>query len=717
MKNCTLKNLLLIIFFILPFVCVGQVENNNQSAIDSLKQVVEESTVDSTVIKSLRTWANLIRVSYPDSAQVLNERVINLCDDIISNKEVKTSDLEYYKKSKANCLYNIGDINFDRSNFSLALEQTKEALGIFKEINDLSGQFRAESGIASYYVSTGSYPEALELYEKANKYYQGADKKNELAATLHGIGLVYDYQGNYAKAINYYIKSLKLHEETENQRGAAVALNNIASLYFEQEDFGKALEFHTKSLKIREQLGNKNYIGQSLNNIGLIHEFQEDYEKALEYYGQALEMNKAAKNLSGTSYSYTNFGIINHLQKNYTEAISYHFQSLEIRQQIGDRSGAASSMNDLATVYKDLNNCRQSINYSTSALEIAREIGNLELTEGILKSLYGCYKKLGQNGKALQMYEEHIVMKDSLENKANQREVIKQELTYSYEKEALADSLEFVKEQELIQSELKTKKQQSYFLISSLALALLFGGFIYNRFKVTEKQKNIIANQKALVETEREKSESLLLNILPADTAKELKERGSVEAKSYSEASILFTDFIGFSNIAEQLSPKELLAELNYCFSAFDQIIVDHRMEKIKTIGDAYMAACGVPVPNENHAIICVNAAFKLNQFMASYVAKRQAEGKPFFACRIGVNSGPLVAGVVGTQKFQYDLWGDSVNIASRMESKGESGKVNISETTYNLIKSHPEFKFQDRGVIQVKGDRELRMFFVSKEA
>ena len=195
---------------------------------------------------------------------------------------------------------------------------------------------------------------------------------------------------------------------------------------------------------------------------------------------------------------------------------------------------------------------------------------------------------------------------------------------------------------------------------------------------------------RAEIQRERDVSESLLLNILPEEVAAELKEKGAAEARLLENVTVLFTDFKDFTRMAERLSPQELVHDINQCFSAFDRICEKHGIEKIKTIGDAYMAAGGLPVPNLTHARDVVAAALKMRDFIAEEKARRMTAGRPYFEIRIGVHTGPVVAGIVGVKKFQYDIWGDTVNTASRMESSGEAGRVNISETTYALVKIEP---------------------------
>ena len=232
-------------------------------------------------------------------------------------------------------------------------------------------------------------------------------------------------------------------------------------------------------------------------------------------------------------------------------------------------------------------------------------------------------------------------------------------------------------------------------------MLLIFSGVFF-------VQRNKIKKGKKL-------SDELLLNILPHSIAEELKSKGNAESKLIDEVTVLFTDFKGFTQLSEQFTPQELVAEINECFSAFDQIMIKHNVEKIKTIGDSYMAAGGLPSSNNTHAEDVIRAALEIQQFMADYKIAREKAGKLFFEIRIGIHSGPVVAGIVGIKKFAYDIWGDTVNTASRMESSGEVGKVNVSESTYNLTQDL--FSYTYRGQIAAKGKGEISMYFVEDKA
>lgn len=231
--------------------------------------------------------------------------------------------------------------------------------------------------------------------------------------------------------------------------------------------------------------------------------------------------------------------------------------------------------------------------------------------------------------------------------------------------------------------------------------------------QVQERTREL-SEKNQLLQGEIERSEHLLLNILPYQTAQELKQSGKAEARFFEEVTVMFTDFRGFTKIAEQLTPAELVEEIDICFKQFDQIIGKYGIEKIKTIGDSYMAAAGLPSPNPTHAKEMVLAAMEISKYMQQHKAERLAKGRPVFEVRIGIHTGPVVAGIVGSKKFAYDIWGDAVNLASRMENACETGCINISGSTYNLIKH--EFNCSFRGEIEAKNKGLVPMYYVENK-
>ncbi|MCW7495077.1 adenylate/guanylate cyclase domain-containing protein [Leptospira levettii] len=221
------------------------------------------------------------------------------------------------------------------------------------------------------------------------------------------------------------------------------------------------------------------------------------------------------------------------------------------------------------------------------------------------------------------------------------------------------------------------------------------------------------ANLRRDLEKEREKTIHFIRNILPGDLADELIERGEVVPMEYESVSILFTDFKNFTKAAESLSPEDLIEQLDGCFSQFDDIAVRHNFEKLKTIGDSYMAAGGIPQGNFTHPVDACLFAMEIKSFMTQIRSFKQMLGQDFWEIRIGIHTGPVVAGVVGKSKFAYDVWGDAVNTASRMESSGDAGEINLSETTYDKVKRF--FECEYRGKVKAKNKGEMGMYFLKR--
>jgi class 3 adenylate cyclase len=238
-----------------------------------------------------------------------------------------------------------------------------------------------------------------------------------------------------------------------------------------------------------------------------------------------------------------------------------------------------------------------------------------------------------------------------------------------------------------------------------------FNSIFFLVLREYRRRVNLILTELRL-KKEQERSESLLLNILPRDIAEELKNSGRAEAREYGQATVLFSDFVGFTRIAEKLSPRELIDELDKCFGYFDQVTEKYRLEKLKTIGDSFMCAGGIPRANRTHAIDCCLAALEIQAFMNQMKEIKHQQGLDYWELRLGMNSGPLVAGVVGHKKFAYDVWGDTVNTASRLESSGLPGKINISLTTYEAIKHL--FDCEHRGQVEAKNKGGIDMYFLN---
>lgn len=257
---------------------------------------------------------------------------------------------------------------------------------------------------------------------------------------------------------------------------------------------------------------------------------------------------------------------------------------------------------------------------------------------------------------------------------------------------------------ELLALKTMNKGGQDYLVKSNLDRTLFIRSILYGI------ERHQLRRQ---LDVEKEKTDALLRNILPISVAEELKAEGKTEAKHHKEVGVMFIDFTGFTKISANLEPSELVNELHSCFSQFDMISEKYGIEKIKTIGDAYMCASGIPNFTKNHCENLLKAAFEMAAFTEERFREKTNSGIPYWQAKIGIHIGPAIAGVVGSRKFSYDIWGDTVNMASRMESNGSPGKINISEEVYQNLKANTTYHFEDRGKIEVKGKGEVSMYFV----
>lgn len=253
------------------------------------------------------------------------------------------------------------------------------------------------------------------------------------------------------------------------------------------------------------------------------------------------------------------------------------------------------------------------------------------------------------------------------------------------------------------------KRENRTILLLSALLGLILAVVYYFRQRANRRTRGEMAEKNAMIEEKRRRSEQLLLNILPPAVAAELTVRNKVAARRYEHATVMFIDFVGFTKIAEVLQPEELIAELDYCFSRFDDLIGRNRIEKIKTVGDAYICASGLSDRNERPTDM-IKVALQIQDFLKKLREKRAAEGKPSFEARIGIHFGPVVAGIVGTKKFAYDIWGDTVNTAARLEEACDPGRINVSAAARDMALN--EFKWEFRGKISAKNKAEMDMYY-----
>ena len=554
----------------------------------------------------------------------------------------------------------------------------------------------------------GSYDQAIESYMTSLELSQGIGDEKSMGKTLGHIGLVYHDKGDYVHALEYYIRGLTLSRKFGDERAIGNTLNNIGLIHHDQEDYDKASEYYEGSLKSSRKLNDQQGIANSLLNLGIVSQDKGDFDRALDYFDQSIEISREIGEKQIVANGLNNIGSVFKDKQDYHRALDYYLQSLAIKKEIQDRRGIGNTSNNIGKVYQKMGQFDRALSYCEASLEIGEAIGSLEVQREACLCLFKSYKGIPDAAQALVYVEKFMALEDSLNNVGTAKKLQQME----FEKIMIQDSLNEEKEKLLVRIQhdqaLRKKDRQRNILLGLGMLALLLAGGYFSRYRYVKKSRDIISREK-------ERSEELLLNILPAEIAEELKIKGRADARDFDQATILFTDFKGFTHISDKLEAKDLVDEIDFCFQAFDRICEKHNIEKIKTIGDAYMAAGGLPVPDKNAARNVVLGALEMADFIISRKKERQANGHMAFEMRVGIHTGNVVAGIVGIKKFQYDVWGNTVNIASRLETNGVVGKVNISQSTYDLLKDDPIFNFESRGAIKVKGAGEIHMYFVSR--
>lgn len=510
----------------------------------------------------------------------------------------------------------------------------------------------------------------------------------------------------WAQNIDSLKRLVNLSQNTPQQ----VKILNTLSKAHKAKDTRFALRYAEKAAMIAQMINDREGLGDAYANIGQAHAFLADeqndptdgYEKAAGYFRQSFDIydklygegklnrNKMLRFLEGGVITvYRDLADIYYSEKRNYKNASDKYRVLFNR--FGEYSSEIKDENIESTRTKLQNQ------------QLKQEL--LEKRQQALKTELRI-KKFEKEKDSLALLEQ----KRKTEN-AKRKQAL-QALRSKYEKNQ--------KERELAANRLKLSEQaakikQSELLTTSFiigfVLVFVIIGVLFYSYRRQKKVNQIISRQQKEIVQEKERSEILLLNILPRQVADELKESGKASIRQYEMVSVLFTDFKGFTSIAEKITPVELVRELESCFLKFDEIIEKYNIEKIKTIGDAYMAAGGIPTANQTNPLDVILAGLEMQYFMNDLKARKQAIGQPYWELRLGINTGKLIAGVIGKKKFAYDVWGDTVNTASRMESSGEVGKVNISGKTFELVKDF--FECKHRGKVAAKGKGEIDMYFV----
>lgn len=583
-----------------------------------------------------------------------------------------------------------------------------KALYYYIGIDDILDRYGSPSAKATSYNNLGKQYVLLNDYDKALYYFRKAELQCEYVncdqpeVLYANLGIALHNTGKTREGLEYLLRARDIVLKNKDRRAQASLEHLITGVYFSTNDLYNALQHNELAIQAAKETKQIDVLAEAYHTAADLYYGLYDFEKAFDFYKEYL-------------------ALLNQI-------------SFDERAKLNNLVQITRSLKDAESKYK-LMISQQKIKEAELQNRLADQNQKLALeTQRREDDMRQAQKDKELNDSKLRE-QTLLVLRARQELRLKQLDAVQreQQARYSQAQERernnnLADSLIQAKQAQDLEVALRDKSiatltagknlerlRFAYWAggFALIILALLGTSWLYARRagqRLTLQNRKIEA-QRDQIEQERRNSDKLLLNILPEEIADELKKHGEATPKFYPAATVLFTDFIDFTLLSAQLSPEKLIAELDECFLAFDEICEKHHLEKIKTIGDAYMCAGGLPVQNETHPEDAVRAALD----MVDWMERRNQENPNavFRKMRIGVHTGPVIAGVIGKNKFAYDIWGDAVNLAARLEELGAPGRVNISSATREAVKHL--FTTTYRGKKEVYNKGLVDMYFIEK--
>lgn len=523
-----------------------------------------------------------------------------------------------------------------------ALEILQRALVLFQACNAVSGQIATYINLGICYRVLSKHPEAITHQQKAIALAEQHDDKKSIALANNNLGNVYMHMGNYADALTCQLTALRVRRVMDDKVGLSASYRNVGNIYFKQKNYEQALVNYEESYRLSKQQGDQSGIAGSLCNLGVIHELSKRNEEAIACYKEAIAIYEEMKDNHSLSVVLHNIGIVYHITGNNEEADRCMTASLSISEAANQLYFSCYHRCYYAMFLKDVGRLEEALQQIQRAETEYKQVGSKDNLYNVYLTLSEIYEAMQQPAEALNAYKEYHRL---------HAEVLGKEAT-----------------EQLTQLNFQHQSEQKEAV-----------------HKATEK---------------------ILHNILPKTIAEKIKDGEEKIIQRFDSVSVLFADMVGFTVWSQKQSVDEVAETLNRLFNLFDELAIKYSVEKIKTIGDAYMCVSGLPEPCEDHAERMANMA----------LAMLQGVGKDFphgeIRLRIGIHTGEVIAGVLGKNKYAYDLWGDTVNTASRMESHGVGDKIQVSETFKRLLTD--KFIFEKRGEMEIKGKGKMKTWFLS---
>ncbi|MGD1845714.1 MAG: adenylate/guanylate cyclase domain-containing protein [Salibacteraceae bacterium] len=586
------------------------------------------------------------------------------------------------------------------------LHYNRKILKLARESGNDVARIKAHNNLGYYFHTQGQYDKALQEFDWSEKLAQESKADAMLGSILENQAIVLNNKGQQGKAIKKLKQARKIIFSSGTTADQIDYYNLMAGFYYKVEDLYQSELYNDSALAITNQLSPPESRMKAFRMRAQLANSYSDFKAENRYLQQ---YNSLKDSLANAMFQQEQLTLLN--------AQQLERQLGSVKEQLANERQARELALQRALIAEKDKEVERQARLTAEANQ--RDAQKAQLVAEQREELTAALLAQAESDRKLAFQERELLAQQRLQDSiSTQLKLEKQNQQIAEQEALLAQQRAENAEKEVA---LETSRVQRLFGFTILMLILLLvtlGSLFYiRRANRTLKARNEeIRKNRQLIAAEKAKSDQLLLNILPVKIADELKSNGSAAPQHYEHVSILFADIKGFTNIAEKLPADQLVDQLDHHFRKFDEIVERHGLEKIKTIGDAYMCAGGIPEVNGTNAVDAVAAAMEMIAFMEeSKTNGGIANTGHHWDLRIGVHTGPVVAGVVGKNKFAYDIWGDAVNTASRMESSGQPGKVNISENTYQLVKNRFHCGF--RGKIPAKNKGEIAMYFVEREA
>ncbi|MBS1560988.1 MAG: tetratricopeptide repeat protein [Bacteroidetes bacterium] len=584
-----------------------------------------------------------------------------------------------------------------------SLEHYHRALAMYEQQGDLAGVARVLTNLGALCYSIGDYPESLGHCMRALALHEELDDRTGMAVGTANVGQVHESMGDYTATLEYYGRSLTLYAALGNREGAAKVTCSIGNVYNRTGDYPTALEHFRRAFAMHEELGDMRGLARVASSLGASYFETGDYPSALEQYNGALTMFEELGSRAHAATVTCSVGNVFAATGDYSAALEYYHRALALHQELGDRAGQARVTGDMAIVHYRTGDYSTALDNCSVALAMNKELGDRAGVASVIGNMITLLMKLERHDEAAELLERQSAMQmDGPRVRASHHANRALLAEYHADLEAAHHHL---LQALLITEEAGNRAASAEYheLLRDLAQKRNdFAGYIEHNgqfLRLTEEIRGKEATQRmAMMEAERrmegerrerEKERALLYGALPKSVADRMIRGEDVSGDHFDHAAVMFLDIVGFTTHTSSMPPSDVVKLLENIFRTIDVICESHAVVKVKTIGDSYMCFRGDADASTN-ALSVASVALDVMKHAFEW-----PDGAPL-QFRIGMHIGPAMAGVIGTQRLQYDVWGDTVNVASRMESAGEPGRVHVTEAFASELKRNTEYTIQN---------------------